>query len=368
MDTVSVIIPIYNVAPYLKKCVDSCRNQTYSQLQIILVDDGSTDESGILCDQFAEEDSRIVVIHQENKGLSGARNAGLKLAKGNYVYFLDGDDYIKDTLVEVCVSQMQPDIDWLFFDYAKVSPNGNLIERFQSESGEYVFASQEDGLRFMMLELLNYKRGWEAWNHMYRRSIIEEYQIDFADNKRIFAEDKYFNVCYGLFARKVRCIDEVLYYYVQREDSIIGRERKNNHINQMNECSFLVREYISNQINRQNDLHVFEKNYPVIHWAIMQLELYHYNEEARTANKKRQREIRNEALTWIQNKKFFIYNMRSVPGCYKILADLYGYGGAIPRVLQGNFWGSGSSLLYYIGPLYEKIHIVRKKLFKKPGE
>ena len=92
---ISVIIPVYNVEEYLHECVDSVINQTYKNLQIILVDDGSTDSSGKICDEYAENDKRITVVHQKNGGLSVARNTGLSNAHGDYVYFLDSDDYIK---------------------------------------------------------------------------------------------------------------------------------------------------------------------------------------------------------------------------------------------------------------------------------
>lgn len=89
---VSIIIPVYNVEPYLKECLDSIVNQTYSLLEIILVDDGSTDQSGVICDEYAEKDDRIRVIHQHNQGLSMARNAGMEIMTGEWVMFVDSDD------------------------------------------------------------------------------------------------------------------------------------------------------------------------------------------------------------------------------------------------------------------------------------
>ena len=95
----SIIIPVYNVEQYLQNCVQSVITQTYQDLQVILVNDGSTDSSGILCDQLAQQDSRIQVVHKENGGLSDARNAGLRVATGEYVLFLDSDDYYADNHV-----------------------------------------------------------------------------------------------------------------------------------------------------------------------------------------------------------------------------------------------------------------------------
>ena len=97
---ISIIIPVYNVEKYLAKCVESVINQTYKKIQIILIDDGSTDNSGKICDDFKLKDNRIEVIHKKNGGLSDARNAGLKIVKGDYIGFIDSDDYIEKDMYE----------------------------------------------------------------------------------------------------------------------------------------------------------------------------------------------------------------------------------------------------------------------------
>ena len=101
-----MIIPVYNVAHYVKQSIDSVINQTYKNLEIIVIDDGSTDDSGVICDSYAS-DSRVIVIHQRNKGLSGARNIGLNVMTGDIVAFLDSDDYYYPNMLEVMVSQME---------------------------------------------------------------------------------------------------------------------------------------------------------------------------------------------------------------------------------------------------------------------
>ena len=99
-DLISVIIPIYNVEQYLDRCIDSVKKQTYTNLEIILVDDGSPDNCGKMCDEYAEDDKRIKVIHKENGGLSDARNAGIEIATGEYITFIDSDDYVSLDYVE----------------------------------------------------------------------------------------------------------------------------------------------------------------------------------------------------------------------------------------------------------------------------
>ena len=104
---VSVIVPVYKVPEYLDRCVESIRNQTYTDLEIILVDDGSPDDCPQMCDAYAKKDERIVVIHQSNGGLSAARNAGLKNCKGEYIIYVDSDDYIKDDMIETLVAGIE---------------------------------------------------------------------------------------------------------------------------------------------------------------------------------------------------------------------------------------------------------------------
>lgn len=129
MKLVSIIIPVYNVEKYLNKCIDSVIEQSYKELDIILVDDGSTDSCGVVCDEYAKRDPRIRVIHQENAGQGYARNNGLNVAKGEYVVFIDSDDYIHTDLVKNCVIAMQEyNTDMVLYSGNKVDENGNFLE------------------------------------------------------------------------------------------------------------------------------------------------------------------------------------------------------------------------------------------------
>ena len=105
-DLISVIIPVYNVEKYLKKCLDSVINQTYKNLEIILVDDGSSDKSGLICDEYTKLDKRIKVVHKKNEGLSSARNTGLDIAKGKYISFIDSDDFVSIYMYEIMYKEI----------------------------------------------------------------------------------------------------------------------------------------------------------------------------------------------------------------------------------------------------------------------
>ena len=107
MSKISVIVPVYKVEPYIRKCVDSILGQTFSDIQVILVDDGSPDQCGKICDEYAKQDKRVEVIHKENGGLSDARNAGVPYAKGEYIIFLDSDDYIEKDMLEYMYTRIQ---------------------------------------------------------------------------------------------------------------------------------------------------------------------------------------------------------------------------------------------------------------------
>lgn len=114
---ISVIVPIYNVEEYLPACIESILNQTYKDFEILLIDDGSTDNSGKICDKYAGKDKRCIVIHQQNKGLSGARNTGLDNVKGEYISFIDGDDYIHPQMFEILYKEIEKEN----YDFAMIS-------------------------------------------------------------------------------------------------------------------------------------------------------------------------------------------------------------------------------------------------------
>mgnify|MGYP000028398403 FL=1 len=129
MELVSVIVPVYNVEKYLARCIQSVCGQSYQGLEIILVDDGSKDKSGVICDEYAEQDGRIKVIHKENGGLGDARNAGVEKAEGKYLLFVDSDDRIHENLVRDTVETAEKNqADMVIFDYIGEEENGNLTD------------------------------------------------------------------------------------------------------------------------------------------------------------------------------------------------------------------------------------------------
>ena len=263
MPTVSVIVPVYNVSEYLEACIESVLAQTFTDFELILVDDGSSDNCGAICDEYATKDGRIVVIHQQNGGLSAARNAGLDAATGKYIYFLDSDDSIKPNLMEVVVPYFEDGMDLVVFNHERVELNGLRIPCIH-ELGTYAL-SEENRVSFYNKILLSYGIGWEAWNRMFRRDFIETFHLRFADNRRIFAEDLYFSVCYCAHVQRIISIPQSLYCYTVREDSIMRQNKNVLNVGRMNELGKAVLQHFQEHADCTALLEAF----PAIHYLIV---------------------------------------------------------------------------------------------------
>lgn len=219
---ISVIIPVYQVERYFKRCVDSVIHQTYRNLEIILVDDGSHDSSGLLCDYYKEQDLRIKVIHQENAGLSVARNSGLEIATGSYVLFVDADDFIHHEMIQILYGELEK---W----NAKISMC--LFYKFSGDGTEIVkkfHGKKNTGNRIQHITQKNAIKGLfnknsyfmvTTCNKIYDRDLFEDTRFP----KGRIHEDV--ATTYRLFSKvdDVVLVKEELYYYFQRSDSIMHK-------------------------------------------------------------------------------------------------------------------------------------------------
>ena len=220
-ERISVIVPVYNVEKYLFKCVRSICEQTYEQLEIILVDDGSTDESGRVCDELAGQDRRIKVIHKENAGVSGARNSGIDSATGEYILFCDSDDYISDqTMVQKLMDIMhQHQYALISFGYQRENLNGKK-ERTEFSECERHFDRLHDVTEFIINNFIEYRIAWETWTKMYRRKIITEHHLRFEDTSKVLAEDVCFELNYLYYCKSIYESSLTPYCYVRRDGSL----------------------------------------------------------------------------------------------------------------------------------------------------
>lgn len=270
MEKVTIIIPVYNVENYLDDCIQSACNQTYSALEIILVDDGSTDGCCTICDSWLKKDPRVTVIHKKNGGLSDARNAGLNAATGKYIYFLDGDDSIKPNLVENCVKYMENDTDMVAFQFGEVLSDGTVQNVDYHERGLYELNDLQERKNFLIQKILRGKIGWEAWSRMYSRELIEKYEIRFADNRVVFAEDLYFCICYCAHVKRVVSIADSLYNYFIRKDSTMRRDGMKLNIGRMNE---LGKEVLAH-FQKWEECKALVDCFPLIHYLIIENVLF----------------------------------------------------------------------------------------------
>ena len=168
---VSVIIPVYNVEKYLHRCLDSVINQTYRNIEIILVDDGSTDDSARICDEYAQKDGRIRVIHQENQGQAAARNNAMKIAEGSFIAYVDSDDFVTADYIEYMVKLQNKYGTDIVFVRGVYAYDGKELPAYQDEDRDYLLGAEETLIR------LNYNKGMGAmiWAKLFRRELIEAY-------------------------------------------------------------------------------------------------------------------------------------------------------------------------------------------------
>lgn len=225
MEKVSVIIPVYNVEKYLRKCLDSVINQTYQNLEIILIDDGSPDNCGDICDHYAEADNRIKVIHKKNGGLSAARNDGLKLATGKWISFIDSDDWCELDLYEKAVAAAEKEnVDILIYNLFRNYDHKETAimafpEAFVSTDINFISKMQLSALsKFYTPFLHNWSQGF-PWDKLFRASLIIDNQLTFATNVKA-NEDVIFGLHAFQFAKKIAYIDAYLYHYRDNPNSI----------------------------------------------------------------------------------------------------------------------------------------------------
>lgn len=217
---ISVIIPVYNVERYVKWCVDSVLNQTYQDLQIILVDDGSTDGSGAVCDALAQQDNRIQVVHKPNGGLSDARNAGMEVATGDYIYFLDGDDVIHPSMFKVLKNAVESgDYDFSMIYLVSVTEEeaADCLKRPENPAPHVFEVDQKDYIKSLFDYGPNYVLNpfVVATNKLFKRNFISDLRF-----KITGVEDVEFNnrMCQRLTRGIV--VEELMYYWIQRGSSL----------------------------------------------------------------------------------------------------------------------------------------------------
>ena len=235
-DLVSIIVPIYNVERYLDKCINTIVSQTYTNLEIILVDDGSPDNCPAICDEWAKKDSRIKVVHKQNQGLGMARNTGIEHATGKYICFFDSDDYIADTLVEKCIDAYNKhNADLVWYSMTDVDENGQV---FSTALGNDDRVYTGDDVKTQLLPQLmshDYRNGnpanfaFSAWSGMFSLDIIRKNNLTFPSERVIISEDTYFLLEYYFYTNRVVALDDILYFHYINTSSLTTTYKADRH-------------------------------------------------------------------------------------------------------------------------------------------
>lgn len=316
MCKVSVIIPVYNVEKYLKKCIDSVINQTYKNLEIILVDDGSPDNCPAICDGYAKIDNRVKVIHKQNGGQGEARNYGIETAEGEYVLFVDSDDYIAHDTVEILVNKAKKyDVDMVIFDYIAVDDQQNTV--------------YESCLKFQRESIYNSKENKEIVisnpspvTQLYKKNIFDDPEMRFASH--VIYEDlrlmpKLFQKAKGI----VYADSKPLYYYLQRSNSSM----RNGNIEKTKSHRILAIKDILNYFKQKNISNDYKEE---LEWICIyhgfflpSREILHFDGEYSSAIKELYKEMCKYVSKPFKNKYFNTLTKKEKTIFYCIYYRLY---------------------------------------------
>ena len=214
--TVSIIVPVYNAESTLRRCVDSILNQDYRDFELILVNDGSQDGSGAICDAYAAQDPRVIAIHKPNTGVSDTRNLAISRARGTYLQFLDSDDWITPDATTLLVqTARQHDCDLVISDFYRVV--GERVSR-KGDIDDDTVLTREEYAAHMMENPADFYYG-VLWNKLYRRSIVERWNLRM-DPEISWCEDFMFNLEYIRHAETFCALQVPIYYYVKTKGSL----------------------------------------------------------------------------------------------------------------------------------------------------
>ena len=315
MPAISVIVPVYNVEKYLHKCIDSILTQTFTDFELILVDDESPDACGDICDEFSIKDSRVISIHQKNSGVSNARNTGLDQAKGDYIVFCDSDDYLQKDYLETLYSEIDnSNYDFIGSGYETVDEFGNANVRNNGFDYQCCFYDDNSIVCFIINNVLSRSPSWRVGAKIYKRSIIQKHSIRFCETCENYAEDLSFYLNYLLYCLRIKFIKYYGYKYVQRNDSMVHRMEGRIKLNALNEAA---KNFWSYYCCRFHDNKKALRMYPIIHYLFMDKQYYRIRNKLHLINLKRE-------IKKIDDNKFYLHNTIKTILLGKSLKALFG--------------------------------------------
>lgn len=229
---ISVIVPVYNVEKYLSCCVASLLNQTLKDIEIIMVDDESPDNCPVMCDEYAKQDSRVKVIHKKNEGLGFARNSGLEVATGEFVAFVDSDDFVDVTMYEVLYQTAKEyDLDTVYCGIKKIDNNNNVVLQHINYVDKMMTFDTKEQIKRLILGIggaeMNFPRDREymisVCTSIYSMKLIKENTIRFHSEREFVSEDTIFNLDYLPKTNKIGCLPNLFYFYRYNPESISNK-------------------------------------------------------------------------------------------------------------------------------------------------
>ena len=257
MPKISIILPVYNVEKYLSQCLDSIVNQAFKDFECICVNDSSTDNSLTILQKYASKDNRIKIINQENKGLSGARNAALKVITGKYITFIDSDDFISsdylDKLINIAEKE-NSDIVYcghkIYYSLDNKYEKGPNREKLNKLFFEYSKSQKRDKQLEYLLDIVENSRS--ACMKLYKTNVIKDNDILFFEN--IYAEEDFsFNILANLYSKKINFLDEEMYYYRKQTNSITTN-KENVRVNAIKAFALLTKELERRELLKNNEV------------------------------------------------------------------------------------------------------------------
>lgn len=241
MEKISIIAPVYQVEKYIGQCIESVINQTFKNFELILIDDGSKDKSGNICDEYAKRDKRIHVVHTENKGAASARNRGLDLATGKYIAFVDGDDYLAENMLDKLYKVItQENCDVVVCDFLNLHANPD--KDFSLQLSDSKVSGRE--ILSHLKNQKNYGVWTIVWNKLYKKEILKD--LRFPEGK--YFEDEIFSDQLYLRCNEVQVISDVLYYHRVLETSTMNTQKIRNYLDLIDAFQLRINLYLENRL------------------------------------------------------------------------------------------------------------------------
>lgn len=320
MDLVTVAVAVYNTKPYLEKCVDSLLKQTYEKIEIVLVNDGSTDGSDQLCNELADKyPEKVRTVHKENGGLSSARNSGINEAKGKYICFVDSDDYVEEHYVEKMYQRMvETDADVVVCGHYREQNNG--VNKLMCDKENIVYNHDQ-----AMVEMyVNNNFGAYSWNKLFKIDIIRNNNIMY-DLKLRMTQDLYWTTQYMKQCQKIAYVASPLYFYQYNTDSVCRKIKATGVFNRKNlitlEAHRMTEEILKNEHQEVKDAFTCRK---VCTYLRLFMNLFYSNTYDKKLMKDVKTNIRSGLKVFLHRKNYNIL-MKGSSICLSISTHLYWY-------------------------------------------